>query len=733
MDLHEFLLRPERSSGFAETSVYHKAMHGLSDGLRHLHNFQLRSTTLEIESKISMHGYHHDIKPRNVLVRGTSFILADFGSSRMKETEKPTSTLWKNTTFDYGAPECRDPETLNACRVGRPLDIWSLACIFTEIVTYMEHGSQGVIDFRQKRLRQGSYGELRCFHDDECLNPIVRKHLYDLEERTSESSTQRVLCTALTMFATIPGSRIQAEKVEEDLACAATEALLNALLKRIESFRDRANTVTDQNLLVTRFYIETSRLQAWAGVLGVKKLFNYSRSFEKEALINFTHYHKCLADMHDVLSGELDLDEIDDTCDFVLSQLSQTNRELCQSLSLELQISIDQIFLIITAKAQKQDQTQDLGKFGQLLPGQIEDESTSAAIRHMTLRLEKQGKETANSYHIEPGLLREEKAKVDLFTRPQIHFRRYGNSPGEERKVLVEIMPYWLKKRNSSSEDFQHTTNAMFSRVQDLVEILQIKSKAAGLRILECLGTYHAFQKAGFGLVYGFPSEDTEPIRLNKLLRHRKQTDIYPHLGQKLVLAKAIVGCVQKLHTLGWVHKSISSLNVLFFYNPTYGLADIDFAEPFLVGLDHSRRDGKGEYSQGTLSSADPGSKSEFLKACKEYLHPDYRLGSSTNMERVSFSLAYDYHALGLLLLEIGTWGSLSNIYDSSRRLNYDPRALRQEYIEYCSEHLGKGMGPIFQSLTEKCLRYDDVNADQASAQLWLQNEVVDQLNRCVF
>jgi len=733
MDLHDFLLQGDRPAGFAETFSFQQAMHGLSDGLSYLHNFRPRPSFPKISSEVSMHGYHHDIKPRNVLVRGTAFILADFGTSKLKELDEDSQTLWKNTTFEYGAPECRHPKSLAAGLVGRPLDIWSLACIFTEIVTYAELGSRGVTDFRRRRLRDNEYGELRCFHDDECLDQIVRKHLDDLEEKTPDSSTRKVLSIIVKMFATKPADRIGAAEVEKNLACAAIEALLDALLGKIQNIIDTAGETTDQNLYTTRLKIEMNRLLAWAGALGIKKILKCSKPFDEKVLVSFSDSCGTLRTAIGVLDNEVGFDDVDDTHDFVLGQLQQTNNHLCKRLTRESRMSIDQMFRIITANTRDILLLQDTDKLGLISSGQYDDEGTRTAIKYMTLLLEKQGKDRITSHRIEASLVKKDDAKFDLFARPQIQSYSYGYRPGEERKVIVETMPYWQKRHDSNSEEFQRAIEAMCSRVQDLVEILQVRPMPFELRILDCLGTFHDRQRAGFTLVYGFPSEDTMPIRLNKLLRHRKTYEIYPDLSQKLVLAKALVACIQSLHTFGWVHKTVSSLNVLFFHNPAHDLADLDFGKPYVIGLDHSRRDGAGEYSQGPINSANPGSNTEFVRACREYLHPDYRLGSVTSGGVSPCKLAYDYYALGLLLLETGTWTSLSNIYESSRLQNHNPRDLRQEYIRYCDEHLGKAMGPIFQSITKRCLEYDAVDTDQVSAQLMFQAEVVDQLNRCVF
>lgn len=733
MDLHDFLLQRDRPVGFAETSSFQQAMHGLSDGLSYLHNFRSRPSSPKISSEVSMHGYHHDIKPRNVLVRGTAFILADFGTSKMKELGEDSQTPWKNTTFEYGAPECRDPESLAAGVVGRPLDIWSLACIFTEIVTYAEQGSEGVTDFRQRRLRDHAYGQLRCFHDDERLDQVVHTHLDDLEEKTPDSSTRKVLSIILKMFATKPADRVRADEVEKNLACAAVEALLDALLGKIQNIISTVGETTDRNLYTTRLKIEMNRLQAWAGALGIKQILKCSKPFDEQILISFFGSCKALRAAIGVLDNEVDFDDVDDTRNFVLCQLQQTNNHLCKRLTRESRMSIDQMLRIIMANTRDILLLQDVDKLGLISSGQYDDLGSRTAIKYMTLLLEKQGKERATNHRIEAPLVKRDIDKFDLFVRPEIRSYSYGYRPGEERKVIVETMPYWQKQQDPNSEEFQRAIEAMFSRVQDLVEILQVRPMPLELRILDCLGTFHDPQKAGFRLVYGFPSEDTVPIRLNKLLRHRKIYEIYPDLSQKLVLAKALIACIQSLHTFGWIHKTISSLNVLFFYNPARDLADLDFGKPYVVGLDHSRRGGNGEYSLGPINSTNPGSNTEFVKACREYLHPDYRLGSATSGGLSPFIMAYDYYALGLLLLEIGTWTSLSNIYESPRLQNHSPRLLQQEYIRYCDEHLGKAMGPIFQSITKRCLKYDAVDTDPVSAQLVFQAEVVDQLNRCVF
>ena len=733
LDLHDFLLQSSKPAGFGKAFSFQEAMHGLSDGLSYLHNFRPRPNAQKTNSKVSMHGYHHDIKPRNVLVRGTDFILADFGTSKMKAVDDTSQTSWKNTTFEYGAPECRDPESLAVGTVRRSLDIWSLACIFSEVVTYAESGSQGVVDFRQRRLREGPYGKLQCFHDDKILNPVVRTHLNALEEASPHSSTRKVLSIILRMFATKPADRLLAGEVQINLADACVEALLDALIQSIEDIMVSVGKTTSQNLYTMRLEIEKNRLLAWGGTLGIKKIYQISKPLDQQVLASFTDVCRTLKTAINILENGTNFDDANDAHDFVLSHLQHTSNQLSKHLTPESQESADRMFLIITANMRDIMLAQDIDQLGLMSCGQYNNDDTRSAIKYMTLLLEGQSKKNATNHRIEASLIRQIEAKFDILARPQIHSYSYGYRDGEERKVILETMPYWQKQHRSNSEEFQQAIQAMFSRVQDLVEILQARPLPINLRILDCLGTFHDPQKAGFELVYGFPSERTVPIRLNKLLRHRKSSEVYPGLGQKLVLAKTLVACIQCLHTFGWIHKTLSSFNVLFFHDPEHKLSDLDFGQPYMIGLDHSRRDGKGEYSQPALNSANPGSSTDFVRACREYLHPDYRLGSVTSGGASPFIIAYDYYSLGLLLLEIGTWTSLSNIYDSTRFQNCDPRHLRQEYINYCDEHLGKATGPIFQSVTKRCLQYNAMDVDKVSAEIIFQAEVVDQLGRCVF
>lgn len=73
---------------------------------------------------------HRDLKPQNLLIENDTVKLGDFGLARAFQT--PVRTLTHEVvTLWYRAPEI----LLGQAQYSTPIDVWSIGCIFAEIVT----------------------------------------------------------------------------------------------------------------------------------------------------------------------------------------------------------------------------------------------------------------------------------------------------------------------------------------------------------------------------------------------------------------------------------------------------------------------------------------------------------------------------------------------------------------------------------------------------------------------
>lgn len=715
LDLHDFLLEKQRPRPFEHDHIFFNAMRGVASGLSYLHNFRPRADPLDTDPCGPMHGCHHDIKPRNILVYGAVLVLADFGFSKMKSISEDTQTRWKDTTFEYGAPECRDAQSFVAGMVGRTSDIWSIGCVFSEVAAYIEQGEPGVQRFRQGRTVDAEHGKQRCFHDGQALSSNVDRYIRDLEETTKSTSTENLI--RLIRKTLSRSDRPKAEEVEMELLHCALISVLDGLLEIIKRISAANMGSIDRNLFETRLSLERNRLIAWGDSLGIKPFDDREKAMDGQTAFLGPGFYTTLKSTFDALTSTCEFKTLEDDNDFKLNVLRQANDDLCRHLAERTRFSIDQTFCMISTSSSDTSLRRQIATLD--IIGDTEKVASAvAAMKYMSILLERKIPEPVKNCRIEKSLLELGPSKGDEASLgPQTWFYSYGHRPNEKRKTLVEYTPYWERQiRDSESQEFHDAIDAMFERVQELAAMLKISPKPAELRVLDCLGSFHDPERQRFALVYALPCNNSRPIRLNKLMRHGNSHLVYPELGEKLALAKALVACIQSFHGSGWIHKGLCSMNVLFLLDDAVDWKDIRFGEPFIVGFDHSRKDGKGHYTQGPI----------LLSGSQEYLHPEYRAGLKEAKK------SYDYYSMGVVLLEIGLWMSISNIYNQPRYRKYSPEALREEYINVCNRDLGKTMGSIYQSVTSTCLDYGS-GTKSLEDQFQFQTDVVDRLNMCRF
>ncbi|ETS80391.1 hypothetical protein PFICI_07920 [Pestalotiopsis fici W106-1] len=193
LDLWKFLSAQVRYGDFKWDCTFYSSLAGLASALSTTHNFHLTDVKHGIDLKAT--GYHHDLRPPNVLVGPDTFLLADFGLGKVKPENVHSNTGYKATCGDYIAPECTDVEE-NPNTVGRAIDVWAFGCLLIDVVTYMLKGPSGVEEFRAKRLmpaRLPQWKDSVFYQPEGDLKQEVRQWIEDLIRDQPDSVMPRQL------------------------------------------------------------------------------------------------------------------------------------------------------------------------------------------------------------------------------------------------------------------------------------------------------------------------------------------------------------------------------------------------------------------------------------------------------------------------------------------------------------------------------------------------------------
>ncbi|KAF3198562.1 hypothetical protein TWF106_004553 [Orbilia oligospora] len=179
MDLRKFLRRPAGYGQFQYRHTYFSALHGLASALEDIHKVK-DNGSIDAGLKI---GYHHDLRPANVLVNSETFILTDFGMSRDDKSEENSKTVFKDQMGDYIAPECRDKDW-KPQNVGRGIDIWAFGCLMSEVLIYAYGGVRSLRDFESQRKSarnaDGSFSDNLFYDQNREVKEQVKKWVEDL-------------------------------------------------------------------------------------------------------------------------------------------------------------------------------------------------------------------------------------------------------------------------------------------------------------------------------------------------------------------------------------------------------------------------------------------------------------------------------------------------------------------------------------------------------------------------
>lgn len=708
-DLAELLKKP-RSQLFASNDSFLIALGELSSAVSAVHNFA------SDDRELAKSGCHHDIKPKNILVNGTRFILADFGLSRFKSPEQISETPFKVGEGYYLAPECQDIDGLFLRHnIRRSSDVWSFGCIIAEVLTYMMKGAEGVEEFMQKRRFKVGPWKFSYFHSGDRPNSGVTDWLTHLEQEASRSNTtiDRRSCKMLLklvkrMLAMVPEDRPKAFQVEAALYFIA----LDTLARDIAGLYCNASTNIHSKSIEA--FIEEKRFETWRWVLGMIDT-NVSETLpcQKEANFfgsSFMHALKCLGGIKVALVDILSTKQPPQSR--VYLPLRHLNLSLLNQLPQHLQEQADRYLQLQVLELANDADLEDVENSLKHISAH-EKLGILAAIKRMTILTKDHP--TLSQPQLDPKpSLNIKLPGEEIVPGEKTTGRMVEASTGKEQRVLVERKYYEVHWEKHGPE--------LLDRIAGIAQLLGSDRVSDNLRILRCAGFYHAPDSYALGLVFEFPPSKSrlDPFSLRQLFDSnqtaRRSENEKPMLGSKFLLAHQLAASVLEFHKVGWLHKNISSSNVVFFArNQSAVLKYLE--KPYIVDFVHSRPNETNSFSEGPQEGAE------------DYQHPEY---ISDPAKR--FRPEFDYYSVGVVLLELGMWMSIKEMTGGIDWYGISRQVFRERLVSRRVPQLGPTMGVRYRDAVKHCLQWSsngEMTAASLSTFLQFQETVVDQLAQC--
>ena len=255
---------------FAENNVFWllDQFRGMAEAVKRIHDLsytEAQTTSLTVNTSAPGErrtAWHHDIKPENILYlkNGSSncgmFRISDWGCGKVNAYR----TRSYNTKSKIGTPTYEPPEYTYQGKTSRPYDVWSLGCVFLEILVWAVFGSKAVESFSDQRTDSrnansgtNSYTDDAYWHKngrDFVLRPPVVTQLQNLDEALMQPDAppfKEIVGYIKRMLEPEADKRIKALELC-DLFSRTT--LTKAI--QVKSHRDESDDVTRFSLIPTK-------------------------------------------------------------------------------------------------------------------------------------------------------------------------------------------------------------------------------------------------------------------------------------------------------------------------------------------------------------------------------------------------------------------------------------------------------------------------------------------------
>ncbi|KAJ8128700.1 hypothetical protein O1611_g4934 [Lasiodiplodia mahajangana] len=160
-NLDRSLIRSSPKSPTDMASWLLRQMLGVSDAIRYLHDHTASGEKNKGTRRV---GFHHNLKPSNILLCGSNepntavWKVGDFGSGTIEYHDLSCTELpYADMEVSVGCPAYGAPEFIIDGKASQSADIWSLGCIFLEVLVWaFAVEANPVTYFRDERQRSCS-------------------------------------------------------------------------------------------------------------------------------------------------------------------------------------------------------------------------------------------------------------------------------------------------------------------------------------------------------------------------------------------------------------------------------------------------------------------------------------------------------------------------------------------------------------------------------------------------
>ncbi|KAF1840237.1 uncharacterized protein K460DRAFT_296238 [Cucurbitaria berberidis CBS 394.84] len=272
-------------------------------------------------------------------------------------------------------------------------------------------------------------------------------------------------------------------------------------------------------------------------------------------------------------------------------------------------------------------------------------------------------------------------------------------------------------------------------RLERLLSILtKLSNNHSFHGTLHCLGYFEDPKQPRFGLVFELPTsvyagpadshkpaEELRPVTLLSVLQTGSKSlhnsnSATPPLEDRFRLAFTLGLTFSKIHGDNFVHKDVNSSNILVFKNNKRQSANsralqYSLRSPVICSFDlFSEYDIEPTNAMPTLNI---------------YRHPEDP--KFTGLKNATYSPQFDMYSLGLILLEVGLWQPLADLWKPKYTLKDFKQRIEDVYIR----RLASKCGTAYMQVVRDCFWAADSKGENVQDLSQLYNRIIIRLQRC--